>query len=214
MKTTTSPAVWENKSEFPSILEDITNKRARFSNVPSAGVSMKLFEKYVPLKVGDASLLSAVDENRKMCIELDDEQFEFVKSIEAMLESTFVAQLKLVEPKLANAEFQSTIKVSEQSGKKYLKTKVQLLGSSRTMGVGLNGKAVSNVPAALDTVGCKINAKIRIDGVYLSKERAGLVTKVDMFRVLSVPSEEDVEGAKEEKRQKLEEDRMKELMDL
>jgi hypothetical protein len=200
----------ENNGDFA----DVVTKTTRVSSLPNGAGMMNLFESDFGLKMGETRLMSEVDENRKLCLSLTDAQYGFLTSLQEELEKTLVQQVKTQHPKYANAEFFSSVKVSETTGQKYLKTKVQLLGYSRTMGIDVDGASVSNVPEVLNVPGTMLHARLMISGVYVTKERCGLVTKLDMFRVTKVPSDEELGEERDAKRRKLEADREEELMNF
>lgn len=199
---------WKNENR----VEDISKHSANLKEILNGSIVLKTFDRSPRMKFAGATLLSGVDENKKLCFELNDVQFENLKKIEEALERTFILQLKMMNPQYEDAKFTTCVKESEHSDNKYLKTKVQLLNHSRTMGVDAKGITVINVVEALSVPGTVFDVRVRIDGVYLTKERCGLMTKVELFRVISIPSEEDIEKEKEVKRAKLERTREEELL--
>lgn len=202
--TSHSDAWW--KGDSPS-MEKLLSMKSRMSSIPNASVVLKLFDSSPKIKMS-CELLSAVDENKRVCLSLSDLEYDKFVALEAALEKSFIAQLKLMNPQYTASSLVTSCKVSEQTEKKYLKTKVQLLGYSRTMGIdGDSGEFIRNIPDALSVPGTKVDVSVSIDGAYLSNERCGLVTKLNMFRVKSVPSEEEKEVKREEKRIKLEKER-------
>lgn len=203
---------WWSSADTEMLLEALGKSGLRNSTLPNGSGNMISFQEKLTIKLQDCRLMSAVDENNKLCVSLDEPQFECMQRVSERLQQTLIARLKLLHPKHSNAEFVPSVKTSEQTGQNYLKTKVQLLGISRSMGCGLDGVLSKNIPETLNTVGCVADMRIRIDGVYLTKERCGIVTKVDIFKLKSMPSEEDVEAEREAKKQRLDDSRTEELM--
>jgi len=77
--------------------------------------------------------------------------------------------------------------------------------------VNLDGTTCINPLETLVDVGSVMDVRVRVDGVYVTKERAGLVTKIDLFKLKSVPSEEDKEVHRANKRAKMDAEREEEL---
>ena len=207
-------AWWDCDDENNGDFGDVVAKTTRMSSLPNGAGMMNLFESDFGLKMGECRLMSAVDENKKLCLSLTDSQYGFLQSLQEELERTLVQRVKDANPKYANAELFSCVRISDSTGQKYLKTKVQLGGYSRTMGIDVEGASVSNVPSVLTIPGTMMQARLIIGGVYVTKDRCGLVTKLDMFRITSVPSDEDIKEEREAKRQKLEAEREEELMNF
>jgi hypothetical protein len=203
---------WWTVADTEMLLEGLGTAGVRTSVLPNGSGNMISFQEKLTIKLQDCRLMSAVDENNKLCVSLDDSQFECLQRVSDKLQKTLIARLKLLHPNHDKAEFVPSVKTSEQTGQNYLKTKVQLLGFSRSMGCGLDGVLSKNIPETLSTVGSGVDMRIRIDGVYLTKERCGIVTKVDIFKLKTMPSEEDVEAERAAKKQRMEESRTKELM--
>jgi len=205
---------WWGAEDTEKVVHRVGTMKTAFNSLPNGSGFMLLFKDKLSVKLQDCRLMSAVDENNKLCVSLTDEQFEFFELLSRQLESTLIARLKLMNPNHADAGFLPSVKVSEQTEQKYLKTKVQLLGASRTMGCGLDGAVSDNVPATLSHVGASADIRIRVDGVYLTKERCGIMSKVDLFKLKSIPSEEEVEKERETKKRRLHESRMEEMSDF
>ena len=206
-----SASWWDCEDENNVDFEGIVTKTSRVSPLPAGSGMMSLFESTFGLKMGETRLMSAVDDNKKLCLSLTDVQYSFLEGLQEELEKTLVQQVKTLHPKYANSKFVSSVKTSEATGNKYIKSKVQLIGYSRTMGVDMDGSTVSNVPMALSIPGTVIQTRLLISGVYVTKERCGLVTKMDMFRVLHVPSVEEMDKEREERIERLESERVEEL---
>ena len=205
--------VWWSAQQTSKIIKGLPKIQTNSpTSLPGGAGSMITFKDKVYVKLQDARLLSAVDDNNKLCLSLDDEQWEFFNSMSEALDKSHIARLKLLNPDHSEAEFWASVRSSEQTDNKYLKTKVQLLGSSRTMGCDLNSELSTNVPATLSVVGSCLSARIRVDGVYLTKDKCGIITKVDMFKMKSAPSEEEVEAERDAKRRRMDENRLGELM--
>jgi hypothetical protein len=207
-----TPARWWNQEiEAEGALNAVRSLGSKMSTLPNDVGVLRMFDTEFGVKMCDANLMSAVDENKKLCISLTDEQYDFLKKVEDLMKETLIAKVKMIDPKYENADFMSCVKVSESTGQKYIKTKVQLLGRSRSFGVNLDGTTCINPLETLVDVGSVMDVRIRVDGVYVTKERAGLVTKIDLFRLKSIPSEEDKEAHRASKRAKMDADREAEL---
>lgn len=207
-----APACWWTESiDSDATVSSMKALNSRMSTLPNDVGVLRMFESDFGVKMTDASLMSAVDENKKLCISITDAEYDFLKRVEEQLNATMVEKVKMCDSKYEGAEFMSCVKVSEQTGQKYLKTKVQLLGRSRSFGVNLDGSTCVNPLETLVDVGAVLDVRIRVDGVYVTKERAGLVTKVDLFKVKSIPSEEEVEDERAAKRARMDEERAEEL---
>lgn len=186
---------------------NIDKQETRLTALPNNIGWMKLFKDPITLKMSDAELMSGVNENSKLCISLTDTQYDFLNSIQEAMNNKLVSQIKGLDNNYMESEFMSSIKVSDATEKKYLKTKVQLLGATRSMGVDVDGGHVTNPILALSTPGTRLDIRIRIDGVYVTKGNAGMMTKVDLFRIKSVPDEEELEAEREAKRARYEQQR-------
>ncbi len=187
---------------------------SRTVELPNGAGILNLFDGCVGIKLSGVRLMSAVDDNNKCCLALEDKHFDFFEKMQALLLKSKIAEIKHMMPKYADAEFQGNAKVSEQTGQKYLKTKVQLLGPSQTMGLDEKGSNVANVPAALSIPDTLVDIRVRIDGAYLTTERCGMVTKVDIFRIKSKPSAEEQEESRAAKRARFEDARKEELQNF
>ena len=203
---------WWSSQDTEQMLLNLNDLKERNTALPNGSGNMITFQDQISVKLQDCRLMSEVDDNNKLCLSLDDEQFHFFHLLSETLNKSLIARLKMMHPKHAEAEFWPSIKISEQTGNKYLKTKVQLLGASRTMGCDVDGTVSNNVPTTLSTVGAMLDVRIRVDGVYLTKEKCGIITKVDIFKVKGMPSDEDVEQERETKRRRMDETRMGELL--
>ena len=202
---------WDGAVDANAAASLVKSLKTRTSSLPNDVGVLRMFESDFGLKMVDANLMSAVDENKKLCISLTDEQYDFLQKVEREAEETLITKVKMCEPKYEGAEFMSCVKVSESTGQKYLKTKVQLLGRSRSFGVNMDGSTCENPLETLVDVGAVLDVRIRVDGVYVTKERAGLVTKIDLFKVKSIPSEEDKEEERSAKRARMDAERSEEL---
>lgn len=199
MERRAQEAYWwdgEQGGDTNRLLEALPSIDSQLKELPSNAGMMKIFKKSCGIKLGETTTLCEVNENRKICVTLDDAQYMFLSELEKTLEGTLIKQLKMLNPSYGDSELMSVVRESEQTGKKYLKTKVQLLGSTRTMGVDAEGKTVLNPVDALSVPGTKLRARVRIDGVYVGKEMCGVISKVDMFKVVSVPDAEAIEAEK------------------
>lgn len=195
------------------MLSAVPTLESRFSSLPKGAGALKIFKKSVGVRMRDVTTMSSPDENHKICLSLSDECYDFLSQMESILGESLVSQLKAANPNYQEAEFKSCLKVSESTGKKYLKTKIKTLGVSRTIGVDEKGRNVTNAPESLRVSGTKICVRVRIDGVYAGTKNCGLVTSVDMFKVLSVPDEKEIEDAKLKRKEDMESRRMEELME-
>ena len=208
---TTSARWWNEEINAEGALNGVKALSSKMSTLPNDVGVLRMFDTEFGVKMCDANLMSAVDENKKLCISLTDDQYDFLKKVEDLLKETLIAKVKMCDPKYENADFMSCVKVSESTGQKYIKTKVQLLGRSRSFGVNLDGTTCINPLETLVDVGSVLDVRVRVDGVYVTKERAGLVTKIDLFKLKSVPSEEDKEEHRANKRAKMDAEREEEL---
>jgi len=208
----TTSKQWWSSQDTEQMLLNLKDLKERNTSLPNGSGNMITFQDQISVKLQDCRLMSEVNDNNKLCLSLDDEQFHFFHLLSETLNKSLIARLKMMHPKHSEAEFWPSIKISEQTGNKYLKTKVQLLGASRTMGCDVDGTVSSNVPETLSTVGAMLDVRIRVDGVYLTNEKCGIITKVDIFKVKSLPSEEEVEQERETKRRRMDESRMGELL--
>lgn len=185
-------------------------KDARFKKMQG---SMLLFRAPLYFKVIEASLISPVDENGKVCIRLDEEEYDFLSKLEECMIT------KMIEPKVSmlgtSPEMKRSVVMSEGTGLPYMKSKIQTLGYSRTTGIGADGKECLDTPSLLETQGSCGDFLMRIEGVYITQQNCGVLMKVDMFRLKSVPSVEDVEEARskrEEEAKKFKEKRLLSFM--
>lgn len=202
---------WEEGLDVNATMSAVKALNNKMSKLPSDVGVLQMFESDFGVKMNGAVLMSGVDENNKLCISLSDAQYDFLKNVEEQLQSTLIAKVKMCDPKFESAEFTPSVKISESTGQKYMKTKVQLLGRSVSFGANMEGKSFSNPAEGLMEVGSVLNIRIRVDGVYVTKERAGLVTKVDIYKVVSVPSEEEKEQARDARLARMEAERCEEL---
>lgn len=217
MERRAQEAYWwdgEQGGDTNRLLDTLPSIESQLKDLPKNAGMMKIFKKSCGIKLSETTTLCEVDENRKICVTLDDAQYMFMFELEKALERTLINQLKMLNPSYGDSELKSVVRESEQTGKKYLKTKVQLLGMSRTMGVDAEGKTVVNPVDALSVSGTKLRARVRIDGVYVGKEMCGLITKVDMFKVVSVPDAEAMEEEKSKRMEDMDAKRLQMLEDL
>lgn len=185
-----------------------TIKESRFR----AG-SMVLFRNPIFVKVIDSSVISAVDENGKVCVRLAEDEYDFLHRLEeAMIH-------QLLDPKMkqsgSSADVKRCVMMSEGTGLPYLKSKIQTLGYSRTTGIDVDGKEQLDVASLLQTQGSVGDFLLRVEGIYLTQSNCGVLMKVDMLRMKSVPSEKDQEEQrkrKEDDMKKVKEKRMLQFM--
>lgn len=194
-------------------VEDIVSKRstkdAKFKKLSGA---MILFRAPIFFKVVDGTTINAVDDNGKVCIRMDEEEYDFLEK----LEETMIK--KLIEPRVLqmgdDPDVMRSVAMSESTGLPYLKAKIQTLGYSRTTGIDQDGKDHMDVPSILQTQGSVGDFLMRIEGVYITPKNCGILAKVDMFRLKSVPSASDLESEKKKREQEAKELRQKRLQEF
>lgn len=202
---------WESSADSERILEGLVNLKTRMSTLPNNIGMINSFEGGMSIKLKGARLMSECDDYNKLCLSLTDEEYDFLKELETRIHNTMIPSVKMMNPKFENAVFGSNVRVSESTEQKYLKTKLQIRGMSCSMGLDVKGSLIKDTPASLKTVGSVVDVKIRIDGVYATKDNCGMMTKIDVFKIKSQPSEEELEEERNAKRQRLEDTRMQEL---
>lgn len=216
MKSSVKKSAPKKSSSMKLKLEDmssVSKMDTRYARLPNNAGAMKLFKSVVGLNLPETTTLSEIDENNKLCVTLDDEQYEWLNAMETELQRTTIETLKVMNPSYADSAFKSIIKVSEHTGKKYVKTKIQTLGLSRTIGADASGAAIDDCMRVLGVVGTKLGMRLRVDGAYAGKDSCGLVTKIDMFRIISIPDAEEIAEAKAKRAEDMEAKRMETLMD-
>lgn len=190
------PRWWgEDASDFSTIDVDATLNR-QFKNVPFAAGVMNLFKKPILFKLPATRMLSAVDENKKLCLELTENEFNFLTLVSGKMKEKLIDGMMQYNAKWSEAEFSDVLKTSASSGKKYIKVKIQTRGASRTTGMDVDGTMKADTQSILGKIGSEGSFLLRLDGVYLTSTNCGLLAKVDMFRLKSVPSDEDMEEEK------------------
>lgn len=185
-------------------LKLIKSEKMRVSYFPNNAGVMKMFPTPFGLRMMGVKLISGVDENNKLCIALEPAQYEFYKTMQDELMGGIIPNMKSMFTKYAESEPCDTVRVSEHSEKPYIKTKVQLNGTSRTIGSGVDGENAFNHAEALRVPGTTVNVKIGISGVYLTSSRCGLITSISMYNVVDVPDEEAIAEEKESIREEFE----------
>lgn len=206
-KTSPNSKQWLAGQDTEAMLNHMKKAKTTMTTLPNNAGHIMTFKDSMAIKLVDSKLMSAVDENNKVCFSLDDEAYAFLEAYSEQILSTLVARMKLLHPEHEDAEMWPVIKISEQTETKYLKTKVQTVGASRSMGCTVDGHITHKVLECMTSVGSVVDVRIKLDGVYLTKDKCGLMTKVDMFRVKSIPTEEEIEADKAEKMKALEEAR-------
>jgi len=195
-----APAWWGRDSMDLSTLdiEDVVMSRgtkdARFKKMSG---SMILFRKPIFFKLLEGSMIAPVDDNGKVCLRMDNEEFQFLSQLEEMMIT------KMIQPKVVqlgtDPEVKKSFVVSESTDMPYAKCKVQTLGYTRTTGIDVKGKENVDTLSLLQTQGTKGDFLLRIEGVYVTATNCGLLVKIDMFRLTSLPSLEDVESQKKQR---------------
>lgn len=201
-------------SEEKAMLDMIPKMESRFAMLPNGAGALRLFKKGMGLKLRGVLTMSAPDDNRKICLELDQDTYEYLKHVEEILDATLLTQLRNSDGRYCGSELKSSVKESEETGRKYLKTKIQVLGSSRSIGVDEKGGNVTDAIGALGVAGTKVNVRVKIDGVYAGVKDCGLVTKIDMFQILNVPDARELEEARRKRKEEIESKRMSEMNDF
>lgn len=194
-------------------VEDIVSKRgtkdAKFKKLSGA---MILFRAPIFFKVVAGTTINAVDDNGKVCIRMDEEEYDFLEK----LEETMIK--KLIEPRVLQMGVEPDVvrgvAMSESTGLPYLKAKIQTLGYSRTTGIDEKGVDHPDVSRILQTQGSVGDFLMRIEGVYITPKNCGILAKVDMFRLKSVPSSEDLESDKKKREEDAKELRQKRIQEF
>lgn len=180
--------------------------------LPNGIGMMNLFKKPILLRLPESVLLSACDDNNKMCITLTDAEYELVGQIEEVMGKMMIDPLKCAFREMRGATFGSQIHESESGTEnKYVKVKAQDRGTTRTIGINLDGSDCVSPADSLNVVGSKGSFMLRLEGVYITNERCGVMVKLDMFRIKSHPTEEEIEERKDVKRTRYDEDRKQAL---
>lgn len=192
--------------DVEDIISNRSTKDAKFKKLSGA---MILFRAPIFFKVVGGTTINGVDDNGKVCIRMDEEEFVFMEKIEEMMIK------KLIEPRVMqmgeDPDVMRSAVMSEGSGLPYLKAKIQTLGYSRTTGIDQKGKDHMDVSSILQTPGSVGDFLMRIEGVYITPKNCGILAKVDMFRLTSVPSALDIEEDKKRREEESKEKRDKRL---
>ena len=203
------------KSNTPNVVEKglkmMERAKLRTSYFPNGVGVMKMFPTPLGLRMDDVKVISGVDENKKLCLLLTKEQYDFYSTMQTEIMSTIVPAMKMQHPKWVESEGTDVVRVSENSGNAYIKTKVQDRGMSRTLGVGMEGEDILNHDMALAIPGTVINAVVGINGSYLSGASCGLITSISLYRVKSTPSEEEIKEQSEKAMRERDAERAEEL---
>jgi len=161
--------------------------------IPNGGGKMIAFKPALLMRLPKTRVLSEVDDNKKLTLTLEEDEYEFLMNVQNTMQSSMIDAASL-----AKCDFSPSIVRSEASGKPYIKVKVQTLGFSATLGMDVNNRANPDTLSLLGARGSEGNFMLRIEGVYIGASYCGLVIKVDMFRLTKVPSDKDIEQAKED----------------
>lgn len=218
-KTTTydlAPSWWgKDACDFSSIdvKSEVVSHLTKDVHFKKTSGTMVLFRKAIYVKIVDGLTINAIDENNKVCIRIDEEEFEFFKQIQEAMQDLMILPRKTAMG-LNDSDMKPCVVRSQESDKPYLKAKVQTLGYSRTTGIDVEGKERLDTPNLLRTPGTKGDFLMRVEGVYITPTDCGVLAKVDMFRLKSIPSEEDREAYKKEKEEEGEETRKKRMQEF
>lgn len=202
----------ENDVEAKKIgLAIVNNERLRTSYFKGNAGVMKMFRTPFGLRMSDVKIISALDENNKVCISLNTEQYGFYNAIQEEVMGKPMERLKNAFPKWAESEWYNNARISEHSENPYIKTKVQLQGMSRTLGMGAEGVDVVDHADMLKVPGTTIDVKVGISGYFLTATNCGLITSISMYVVKSIPDETEILAEKEKSREEIEAFRAEEL---
>jgi hypothetical protein len=174
---------------------EVMTRKTKTITMKHGGGKMILFKVPILFKVSDATTLCAVDENKKVCIQLGEEEYDMLNNISE------VATTHLIEPKKSQLGYNETVTKgcvyrSAASGKAYCKVKIQTLGTSRTTGISQKDEEVLDTLSLLQSAGVEGDFLLKVEGVYISSQYCGLLTKVDMFKVKKAPSDAELEDLK------------------
>jgi hypothetical protein len=211
-----APSWWgKDACEFSTIdvKSEVVSRLTKDVRFKKTNGIMVLFRKAIYVKIVDGVTINSIDDNNKVCVRIDEEEFDFFNQIQETMQS-----LMILPRKTSMGHHDSTMKPcvvrSQESDKPYLKAKVQTLGYSRTTGIDVDGKEQLDTPDLLRTPGTKGDFLMRVEGVYITPTDCGVLAKVDMFRLKSLPSEEDREAYKKDKEDEGEEMRKKRLREF
>lgn len=196
-----APSWWgKDACDFSSIdvKGEVVSRLTKDVRFKKTNGTMVLFRKSIYVKIVDGITINAIDENNKVCIRIDEEEFEFFKQIQDVMRDLMILPRKTAMG-LHDSDMKQFVVRSQESDKPYLKAKVQTLGYSRTTGIDVEGKEILDTPELLRCPGSKGDFLMRVEGVYITPTDCGVLAKVDMFRLKSLPSEEDREAYKKEK---------------
>lgn len=175
-------------------LKIVHAEKLRTSFLPKKAGVMRSFPVPIGLRMNDVKVIAGVDENKRLCILLTKEQYDFFSTIQSEIMSTLIPDMKVSHPRFADGEAVENVRVSEKTENPYMRTKVQLRGMSRTLGISVEGEDIMDHEEALSVPGTIINANVGITGAYLSGNACGLVTSISMYRVKSRPTEEEIKA--------------------
>ena len=159
---------------------------------------MKLFRAPVLIRLEDTEIISSPDEHGGVAIGLSPEQYSFLQDLQSHTRIRLIDLSSHEVPDTYGPVFNPSVRVSKISGRHYLKTKIRVGGKSPTMGIGFGEDTPTDVAVSSSLVpGARATCVVAIDGVYLTPQMSGLVTRLDLFKVVGLttnpPSEPDVE---------------------
>lgn len=193
---------WTSDKEWSkeSCQQELDSRTLRACPVPGGGGNMMLFNRNIYVKLLGVTNISALDDNKRVCFSLGEEEYNFLSEIESLMVEKYLR--KKIDEEYKNAELKVAFPVSEKSEKPYAKTKIVTNSWCRTRATNDKGVPVNEVGSLLRTTGNEFDVVLRIEGTYLTRTHAGLLVKVDMMRCKKVASEAD----NEERKRKFEEE--------
>jgi len=187
---------WSSGEEWSteSCQELLDGRTLRSCPVPGGSGNMMLFNKNIYVKLQGVTNISALDDNKRVCFSLGEEEYNFLSQIEMLMVERYLQ--KKIEEEGKNVDMKVAFPVSEKTDKPYAKTKIVSHSWCRTRATNEKGVPVPEVGSLLRTTGNEFDVVIRIEGTYLTKTHAGLLVKVDMMRCKKEASEADNEDRK------------------
>lgn len=156
---------------------------------------MKLFQNGIQVLLEGCTVLAPPDVRGAVVLQVSDDAFAYLDAIQYAIKTRLIDTTEEQLPNAYSPVFTLFCRKTQRGDKNYIKTKLRLVGRRATIGMRLGEtEPASDAPVDALAIGVVVNAVVAIDGVYISHERTGLVTRLELFRVTRI-NENDVDPA-------------------
>lgn len=166
----------------------LSTLKLSFSGGEGAGRGfMKLFQSAITVLLKGCVVLAPPDEHHALVIQLSEEAFLFLEAIQYLIRERLVDMADPQAPSAYAPVFTTSVRRTVRGDKCYIKTKLRLTGRRMTVGMDIGDlEPRAELPVEALIPGTIINCVVAFDGIYTSPQRTGLVTRLEMFRVINI----------------------------